>query len=243
MLRDPRELGTVLGVWAHPDDEAFLSGGVMASVAGNGGRVACVTATHGEAGFPGDDARSVAERKALRQAELEACLTVLGVSDHRGLGYPDGGCADLDDQEPVTRLVQILDDVRPDSVLTFGPDGMTGHPDHIAVGRWTTLACSRAARRPERLLYATKTRAWNEMFVVALDPAQTMMQEGLLPPETDVDELAAWFSFDGELLDRKVEALQRQASQTATTIGQVGIEAFRKLEADEFFGAPTSGAR
>jgi len=71
------DLGSILGVWGHPDDEAYLSAGLMALAVDAGRRVVCVTATRGEAGFPTNDPRSVDERKTLRQAELAACLAVL----------------------------------------------------------------------------------------------------------------------------------------------------------------------
>jgi LmbE family N-acetylglucosaminyl deacetylase len=81
------ELGDVLGVFAHPDDEAYLAAGLLARAVDAGRRVTCVTATRGEAGFPDDDPRSPAERAAVREAELAACLSVLGVRDQ---GQPGG---------------------------------------------------------------------------------------------------------------------------------------------------------
>ena len=64
------DLGSILGIWAHPDDEAWLSAGLMMQAIAAGHRVTCVTATKGEAGFPADDPRSVAERMAIRESEL-----------------------------------------------------------------------------------------------------------------------------------------------------------------------------
>lgn len=93
------ELGSILGVWAHPDDEAYLSAGLMAHAVDAGRRVVCVTATRGEAGFPTEDTRSVDQRKTVREAELVACLTVLGVTEHRYLGFADGGCAQVHDEK------------------------------------------------------------------------------------------------------------------------------------------------
>lgn len=241
MLRSTGALGTVLGIWAHPDDEAYLSGGLMAEVVGDGGSVVCVTATRGEAGFPLDDATSVEDRKAVRTAELDACLAVLGVREHHWLEYADGACADVPKQAAVERLAALLDSLRPDTVLTFGPDGMTGHRDHIAVSRWTTIACARARPAPARLLYATKTPSWNELFAANVDPAGVMMEGGLLPPATETDALGAWFHYEGELLERKIEALRHQESQTASLIEDAGIDAFRALVADEYFRPPWPG--
>ena len=241
MLRSPGELGTVLGIWAHPDDEAYLSGGLMADIVEQGGRVICVTATRGEAGFGDDDTRTVDERMAIRTAELDACLAVLGVRDHHWLGYPDGACAEVTEDEPVAKLTEVLNDVKPETVLTFGPDGMTRHRDHIAVGRWATMACARADQGPARLLYATKVAAWNELFAATVAPASTMMEEEILPPETDPDALAAWFQFEHHALERKVTALERQASQTAPLMADLGPAMFRTLIADEYFREPSPG--
>ena len=129
-------LGTVLMVWAHPDDETYLAGGLSAALTDAGRRVVCVTATRGEAGG------TTAGLAQIRTAELEAALKLLGVEEHHWLDYPDGGCASVDDDKAAARIRAVVDDVRPDTVVTFGPDGFTGHPDHQAVSRWVDLAVS-----------------------------------------------------------------------------------------------------
>ena len=91
MLHHDGDVGTLLAVFAHPDDEAYLVGGLMAIAADAGRRVVCVTATRGERGFPDDDPRSLDERIAVREAEMAACLDVLGVLEHHWLDLPDGG--------------------------------------------------------------------------------------------------------------------------------------------------------
>jgi LmbE family N-acetylglucosaminyl deacetylase len=211
----------------------------MALAADAGRRVVCVTATRGELGFPDDDPRSTDERAAVRADELAACLAVLGVADHRWLDLPDGGCAAIDDDGPVGALRGILDEVRPDAVLTFGPDGQTFHPDHIAISRWTTLA-HRAAGSPGRLLYATATPAWNAAAGEHVDPDLVMMVPGAEPPATPEADLAVWFVAEGDLLDRKVRALQCQASQVAGFIDHVGADVYRTMVADEFYREPTA---
>jgi LmbE family N-acetylglucosaminyl deacetylase len=232
------DLGTILAVFAHPDDEAYLAGALMATAVDAGRRVVCGTATRGELGFPDDDPRSHDERAAVRTAELAACLAELGVTEHRWLDLPDGGCAALDDAGPVGTLRALIDEVRPDVVLTFGPDGQTFHEDHISVGRWTTLAHREADHR-SRLLYSTATPEWNAMAGEHVDVDLVMMVPGAEPPATPVDELAVWFTADGDLLDRKVRALQCQASQVGGFIAHVGPEVFREMARDEFYRDPT----
>src|SRR5437870_7671850 len=132
--------GTMLGVWAHPDDETYLSAGLMADAARRGQRVVCVTATRGEEGSWDEERWPTSEMGKVRERELMASLEALGVTEHHWLDHYDGTCADVDHAEGVAKVQAILKAVRPDTVLTFGPDGMTGHTDHKAVCAWTTEA-------------------------------------------------------------------------------------------------------
>ena len=235
--RDPTRLGTILGVWAHPDDEAYLSAGTMAAAVDAGQRVVCMTATRGEAGsldqvrWPPDSLASV------REKELDACLRVLGITEHSWLDFADGGCADVPLDEAMAPIVSVIDAVRPDTVLTFGPDRMTGHTDHIAVSRWTTEALGRSGHNGARLLYATKTPAWNTAFLSAVDPDRVMMGAQELP-WTDPAQVAVHVELDGDALDRKVAALLCQESQVAPLIAEYGLDAYAPLMRDEFFRAP-----
>ena len=142
------DLGTLLGVWAHPDDEAYLCGGLMAAARDAGHRVVSVTATLGERGTDDPD-RWPPERLApVRAAELAAALDVLGVDEHRVLGYRGRRLRGRARRAPrSSQLVEIIREVRPDTILTFGPDGITGHPDHRAVGRLGPRGLARGRHR------------------------------------------------------------------------------------------------
>ncbi|MGH2768453.1 MAG: PIG-L family deacetylase, partial [Actinomycetota bacterium] len=133
-------LGTTLGVWAHPDDETYLSAGLMAHAVRSGLRVMCVTATRGEEGSFDEKRWPTATLGKVREAELMASLEILGVTDHLWLDYRDGTCASVDPEEGTERVRAVIEEVRPDSILTFGPDAMTGHPDHRAASAWATEA-------------------------------------------------------------------------------------------------------
>ncbi len=233
---DLEKLGTVLMLWAHPDDEAYLAGGLSATLADAGQRVLCVTATRGEAGessLPVTDRDHLA---AIRTAELEKALAVLGVEEHHWLGYPDGGCAEVDENHAASRITRLVDEVGPDTVITFGPEGFTGHPDHRAVSRWTDLGLSRAARRP-RLLHAVTTDQdvdWDiadEFGVYALGKPRVCAEE----------EVAVLLRLSGDRLDRKVEALLREESQTRVLVEAMGLARFRAWVAAETFAAPEDG--
>jgi LmbE family N-acetylglucosaminyl deacetylase len=157
------------------------------------------------------------------------------VTAHRNLGLPDGGCADVPDDEPVAAVAALIEELKPDTVLTFGPDGGTGHSDHIAAHRWATLAHQRVAAAGCRLLYATKTTAWERRFLGGVDRSQVMMVDDLDAERVEPDALAVWLTCDEALLDRKVAALLAQASQVGSMIGMVGPEVYRELVREEFF--------
>jgi LmbE family N-acetylglucosaminyl deacetylase len=234
---DPAQLGTILGVWAHPDDEAYLSAGIMAGAVDAGSRVVCVTATRGELGSL-DPVRWPPETlAAVREAELDACLAVLGVREHTWLDYPDGGCDRVPVDEAVSRLADIVADVRPDTVLTFGPDGMTWHPDHIAVGQWASGAVGRAGGAGARLLYATKTPEWGDAFLATVEADQVMMADQQ-PPTTPASELAFHVDLQGDVLGRKYKAMLCQPSQVESLLGAMGEDVYRNFLAEEAFRLP-----
>lgn len=226
-------LGDVLAIWAHPDDETYLAGGLLAGLRDADVRVVCVTATRGEAADPAAGPDERAALAAVRTEELEAALRHLGVVEHHWLDYPDGGCAALDPAGPVSRLATLLDQVRPRTVVTFGPDGFTGHPDHRTVSAWTDLALSRAGVTP-RVLHPV---ALEQAVDPELDESYGVFELGRPRVCTD-DELALQLRLGGAVLDRKVEALLRQVSQTGGLVAAVGRQRFSTWVATESFALP-----
>lgn len=220
-------------VWAHPDDETYLAGGLSALLSDAGRRVVCVTATRGEAGESSLQVRDRAHLAALRTQELEQALAVLGVAEHRWLDYADGGCADADADHAADRIAALVDQVQPDAVVTFGPDGFTGHPDHRTVSRWTDLALSRVPRRP-RLLHAVATE---EHIDWAIADEFGVYDLGR-PRMCGTEEVDVLLPLEGVVLDRKVAALMLQVSQTQDLVRALGIERFRRWVAHEAFAAP-----
>ncbi len=229
--------GTILGIWAHPDDETYLCGGLMAGAARAGSRVVCVTATRGELGSP-DEERwpSGPPLAAVRTAELQQALTLLGVSEHHWLDYPDGGCVDVDQSEAVRRVTELMAQVQPDTVLTFGPEGMTGHDDHKSACRWATEAFAQVGKPGARLMYATKTPEWLARFRAPMDEVNVFM--GSEPPCTPIDELAVHVVLTGDLLETKLGAIRSMTSQVEPLIQALGEEFFREGMAEEAFRTP-----
>ena len=227
-------LGTIFGVWAHPDDETWLSAGLMARATRAGDRVVCVTATRGELGSP-DESRwpNGPALAAVRTDEMVAALAALGVTEHHWLDYPDGGCAEVDEAEAVRRVTALMAEVEPDTVLTFGPDGMTGHADHIAASRWASAAFDAVARPGAVLGYATNTPEWLAEFRPGLDELGVFM--GAEPPSHPVDQLNAYVELEGELLERKLTAITSMASQIEALVAALGPDLFRRGLVQEAF--------
>jgi LmbE family N-acetylglucosaminyl deacetylase len=134
-------------VFAHPDDDAFgITGTVALHTDDPGFAFALVLATSGEHGMISDP--SLATRETLgevREREDLAGWRALGREPDRleFLRYPDGGVTGVPFEELVGRIAAILREERPDVVITFGPEGVTAHPDHITVGRAATEAFHR----------------------------------------------------------------------------------------------------
>jgi LmbE family N-acetylglucosaminyl deacetylase len=215
-------LGTVLGVWAHPDDEAFASAGLMALARRHGQRVVVVTATAGEGG--GDP--------GVRRRELAASLASLGVTEHHWLHYADGACSAVPLSLGRDTVGGIIDEVRPDTILTFGPDGLTGHPDHRAVSAWTTAAWQ--ATPTARLWHATFTTSFHTQWGAILDRLHIWM-DTTEPPATPPDRLAMDIECSGALLECKLTALRAHASQTSAMMGMLGKDLFARLWRAESF--------
>ncbi|MCL5256508.1 MAG: PIG-L family deacetylase [Chloroflexi bacterium] len=138
---------SLLAVFAHPDDESFGAAGTFAKYTGQGVVISLVTATCGEAGEISDLVQVRPEDLCeLREQELRRAMDFVGVKDVEILGYGDGHVPEADDDEIVGRLVQIIRVKKPDVMITFGPDGIYGHPDHVAVHRFATRAAEFAGK-------------------------------------------------------------------------------------------------
>lgn len=136
-------------VLAHPDDESLGTGGTLAKYSAEGIDTYLVTATRGERGrFGAGSERPGPEVVgATRETELRAAARELGIREVTVLGYPDGGLDGVDPSAAQAAIAGHLRRVRPHVVITFGPDGAYGHPDHVAISQLTTAAIVAAADR------------------------------------------------------------------------------------------------
>jgi LmbE family N-acetylglucosaminyl deacetylase len=236
----PSELGTILSIWAHPDDETYLAGGIMAAARDHGRRVVCVAATAGENGTGDPTAWPPQRLGPVRRWEAAAAMAILGVGEHHVLGYPDGGLAD-DDRGAIECLGRLIDDVRPDTILTFGAEGMTFHPDHVAVHHWVTAAWQ--ARDCEaRLLYATSTVEFLARHRERFEQWNMYMSDER-PTGVPADRLGVHLRLEGPQLDRKLTALRALATQTSGLIDMLGADDYAAQVCEESFvdAARTAG--
>jgi LmbE family N-acetylglucosaminyl deacetylase len=137
----------LLGVLAHPDDESLGFGGTFAKYAAEGMETYLVTATRGERGRfgPRGERGDPVEVGRVREEELRAAAAVLGIREVSVLGFPDGAVDQVPASTAIRAIVPHIRRSQPDVIVTFGPDGAYGHPDHIAISQLTTAAIVCAA--------------------------------------------------------------------------------------------------
>jgi N-acetyl-1-D-myo-inositol-2-amino-2-deoxy-alpha-D-glucopyranoside deacetylase len=199
----------LLAVFAHPDDEAFGTGGTLARYAAAGVDIALVCATRGEVGEIADESLATPDTLGqVRENELLCAADTLGVRDVVFLGYRDSGMAGTTDngnsgafvnvpaEEVVARLVGIIRQLRPQVVVTFEPNGGYGHPDHIAAHRHTLTAFHAAA---DPSCYPEQGEAWraSRLFYTAIPRSFFLeMRDRLIAGGVDTSEFAR-FEEDG----------------------------------------------
>lgn len=245
---------------AHPDDETFGTGGLMARAVDEGHRVVIACATRGEAGEIADPALATPETLGrVREDELRGAAAVLGVRDVRFLGFRDSGMAGTAEnghpdalinapaEEVVRRLVREIRDVRPDVVVTFEPGGIYGHPDHIAISERVTAAVG-AAADPGRWPEDGRPHAVRRLYYVAIPRSALVEWRGLAQAQGvqwgfgDPGLIEKAFADDD--IDASVDVspwIQRKKAAVAAHATQLGTvekmpEAFRdRLYAREWF--------
>ncbi len=151
----------LLAVWAHPDDESFGPVGTTRLAHEQGWETTLITATRGDAGNNGDITPADGETLAdLRERELRCAAEHIGIDRLHVWQHPDGGWADLPPHTLRDEVLAAMRDWQPQVVITFGPDGITGHSDHIAISTATTdafhqLRAELGDQGPQRLYYVT----------------------------------------------------------------------------------------
>jgi LmbE family N-acetylglucosaminyl deacetylase len=196
-----KPMKTLLAIFAHPDDETFRPGGTLALLARRGVRVQVLTATRGGAGSYGEP---------------------LGIEPPILLEYQDGHLADVNPETMVAEIQSVVAAVQPQVMLTFGPDGLSGHPDHIAIGQFAT-----ETYRLSGDVNALYTLAVPQSLADALG----MSQIHALPDETitlSVNVSETW--------EAKMKAIQCHATQLGSSpITRAPLERQRLFLGTEYF--------
>jgi LmbE family N-acetylglucosaminyl deacetylase len=157
----------LMAVFAHPDDEGQIAG-IMAKYTSQGTEVYLVFATRGELGKTSDP--SLLEGKTLaqlREEELRCVCRTLGVKSLRLLGYREGSFHITNPFEVIGKILDIIREYSPHVIVTFGPEGVYGHRDHVAISRLVTAAfysvrkrsLSQGLRLPQKLYYTAYPRS------------------------------------------------------------------------------------
>jgi dephospho-CoA kinase len=231
------EGGSLLAVLAHPDDEAFAIGGTLARYADAGVEVHVVSATAGEAGGSREGLSDSESLPEARLREFHRASEILGVRQTHLLGYPDGGLSP-DSGPGVAAVESLLHRLDPQVIITFGPDGATGHSDHKAVHHWTRaawLACGHrgflyyltyphtvakslggglAGRPEEEIVTALDIRPWQDVKRAAIDAhASQRFPFDRSAPETAPLFEREWFAGERRVAAPLVELFGTQSAR------------------------------
>lgn len=191
----------MLAILCHPDDESFAIGGTLAKYAHQDVQVILLCATRGEAGIPGaktEEAGNIRERELMQAAEH------LGIEVYF-LGFPDGELANTPPEMLLESIACWIDLVQPQVIITFGPEGVSGHPDHVTISRTVTQAYDLSYKKG-LLLYIHPSEA----TILGCGVSYTRIDDEQPRVEIDIS--------DHKL--EKVRAIQSHASQNPSFHGR-----------------------
>jgi LmbE family N-acetylglucosaminyl deacetylase len=153
----------LLAIFPHPDDESLGLGSTLARYSSEGVGTFLICATRGERGWFDSEGPNpgLEEVARIREAELRCASENLGIQEVSFLDYIDGDVDQAHPEEIIGKIVSHVRRIKPHVIVTFGPDGAYGHPDHIALSQFTSgaLVCAadrnfvdRDAQPPHRVL-------------------------------------------------------------------------------------------
>jgi LmbE family N-acetylglucosaminyl deacetylase len=213
-----RENQRLMVLMPHPDDECFGCASTIARYSAEGARVSLVTMTRGGAGlWNGRAAGDLRPLTEVRELELRDAAAELRVHFLEVFDYPDGALEKVEEVEAVRErflgdIVRCLRVHRPQVVVTFGPEGAYGHPDHKVVSRMTVQACTLAGDPAacELDALALGIAPWSPSKLY-FQTATTMTVESLqLPPQPPITTRVSIRGFG----DAKLRAFAHHRTQT-----------------------------
>ena len=191
----------MLVILAHPDDESFAAGGTLAKYAHQDVLIILLCATRGEAGIPGVISEEAGD---IRERELRQAAEHLGIEVYF-LGYPDGKLANTNPEFLLEQIACWIDLVQPQVILTFGPEGVSGHPDHVMISYIVTQAYDLSYKKG-LLLYIRPSEA----TVLGCGVSFSNSEDGKPVVEVDISDYKL----------EKVRAIQCHASQNPGLPGE-----------------------
>lgn len=189
----------VLAVFAHPDDEAFGPGGTLALWAQNGSEIHLLCATKGEVG---QNATEDGNTAAVREKELQESAKALGIKKVEFLGFKDGEISNNNLQALEKAISKKIEEFKPDTILTFDINGVSGHLDHIAVASATTQSFKKT-KIAQKLYYFTLIKAFAE---------QTIDYFIFFPPGKNIEEIDEIIDVSS-VWEIKIAAMYKHQSQ------------------------------
>jgi LmbE family N-acetylglucosaminyl deacetylase len=251
----------LLAIFAHPDDESFGAGGVMALAAAAGNPVWVLCATNGDqGGRPGEVEVDHSLDPEIRREELACACRELGVSEPIFLGYrdsgmegwgaPEGSLSRADKQEVVERILAVIHRLHPAVIVTFDPGGVYGHPDHTACSDTATAAYRVAAAEPGGpvALYHQALPRSTVAGMQAMQEAERRRGDDKPPTEDDIRQAEAFIKLarpDEEITtvvpilsvaERKIAALACHDSQMR---GRRWDDPEERAQMEQMFGRET----
>ena len=194
-----------LGIFAHPDDETSASAGTMIKWVNLGNKAYVITGTGGELGSLGSDDLVISreELPTIRESELHRNLKMYGCYPPFMLRYKDQELIKENTGHLADKILSIMQYVNPDIVVTFGPSGISGHTDHIAIHKATLHAFRAYSRHSEEgtnlaLLYPSIRADLANLYSLELSPEEMRMDIVI-----DI----------GPTIDKKITALRNYESQ------------------------------
>jgi N-acetylglucosamine malate deacetylase 2 len=162
-------MSAVVCIFAHPDDEAFGPGGTIALLAEKN-NVYLICITNGDAGK--DSSKETRDLGEVRREELQRSAKILGIKKVILLSYKDGSLNNNLYHEIADKLVKYLSKLKPDTLLTFEPSGISGHIDHIAVSMITSFVFEKLTFVKKLMYYciSKESRALEDPYFIYFPP-------------------------------------------------------------------------
>jgi LmbE family N-acetylglucosaminyl deacetylase len=246
----------ILLVFAHPDDESFITGGTIAKYADNGWTVDLICLTRGQAGEWGSYEKN-GDLGVIRTRELEEAATVLRISSVTFFEYMDGKLSDVHPGELEDILYKFLLEREPDIVITFEPKGISNHPDHRKACISATYAFQKYATRRVRGEKLGK-RDPRRAFIDAIPPSadyepklyyacmptsivEYLKTKNVIPAESfgkpwsGVPDKAVTTCIDiSKYMKKKIQALSKHKTQIADVQRFLAIDSHPLMDSEYF---------